>query len=197
MLKREEQVRGMREWDVRGSLEACEGVQGAEVVAEACIRAYNRDDGRGVMGFFVAGFVRDGDVDLAEGEGVKDDGPFVRDANGIIVRDENGIPTLKSTGKKAVGVEDGGSEEVYVGEGGGAEGPFVRDGEGRIVRDAAGMPTLKEGSVMLSAKEKAKREKESKRKAKNKKNKKGKKVEVGEAASEDEGGDDGEWGGFE
>ena len=190
----------MREWDVRGSVEACEGVGGveAEVVAEACVRAYNRDDGRGVMGFFVVGFVRDGDVDLAEGEGVKDDGPFVRDGEGRIVRDGDGIPTLKSTGKKAVDVDEMDDGEVYVGEGGGGEGPFVRDGEGRIVRDAMGMPTLKEGSVMLSAKEKAKREKESKRKAKNKKNKKGKKSEGGGGVGvEDESGGDDEWDGFD
>ncbi|KAI0532127.1 S-adenosyl-L-methionine-dependent methyltransferase, partial [Xylaria digitata] len=55
VMKREQQVRGMREWPVRGSLEASGG---DEEVAEACIRSY-KDDGRGVMGFFVVGFVRD------------------------------------------------------------------------------------------------------------------------------------------
>lgn len=55
IMKRDQQVRGMREWPVRGSLEASGG---DEEVAEACIRSY-KDDGRGVMGFFVAGFVRD------------------------------------------------------------------------------------------------------------------------------------------
>ncbi|KAI1348633.1 S-adenosyl-L-methionine-dependent methyltransferase [Xylaria sp. FL0043] len=54
IMKREQQVRGMREWPVRGSLEASGG---DEEVAEACIRSY-QGDGRGVMGFFVAGFVR-------------------------------------------------------------------------------------------------------------------------------------------
>lgn len=55
IMKRDQQVRGMREWPVRGSLEASGG---DEEIAEACIRSY-KDDGRGVMGFFVAGFVRD------------------------------------------------------------------------------------------------------------------------------------------
>ncbi|KAI1110774.1 S-adenosyl-L-methionine-dependent methyltransferase [Nemania sp. NC0429] len=55
VMKRDQQVRGMREWPVRGSLEASGG---DEEIAEACIRSY-KDDGRGVMGFFVAGFVRD------------------------------------------------------------------------------------------------------------------------------------------
>ncbi|KAI0512784.1 S-adenosyl-L-methionine-dependent methyltransferase [Xylaria bambusicola] len=55
IMKRDTQVEGMRSWPVRGSLEAS---RGDEEVAEACIRSY-KDDGRGVMGFFVAGFVRD------------------------------------------------------------------------------------------------------------------------------------------
>ncbi|KAI0145403.1 S-adenosyl-L-methionine-dependent methyltransferase [Xylariaceae sp. FL1272] len=59
IMKRGEQVEGMRKWPVRGDAEASGG---DEVVAQACIRSY-QDDGRGVMGFFVAGFVRDGSVD--------------------------------------------------------------------------------------------------------------------------------------
>lgn len=55
ILDREKQVQGLKEWPVRGEVEACEG---DEKVADACIRTY-RDDGRGVMGFFVAAFVRD------------------------------------------------------------------------------------------------------------------------------------------
>ncbi|KAI1326028.1 S-adenosyl-L-methionine-dependent methyltransferase [Xylariaceae sp. FL0255] len=55
ILERDQQVVGMREWPVRGSLEASDG---NEEVAEACIRSY-QGDGRGVMGFFVAGFMRD------------------------------------------------------------------------------------------------------------------------------------------
>ncbi|KAJ0104397.1 hypothetical protein J7T55_011182 [Diaporthe amygdali] len=59
VLPREEQVSGMQAWPVRGQIEACDG---DKQVAESCIRAY-KDDGRGVMGFFVAAFVRDPDFD--------------------------------------------------------------------------------------------------------------------------------------
>lgn len=52
---REKQVSGMRAWPIRGQVDACEG---NDQVAEACIRAH-KDDGRGVMGFFVAAFERD------------------------------------------------------------------------------------------------------------------------------------------
>jgi len=55
ILDRAHQVRGMGEWPVRGTLEAAEGDAG---IADACIRAY-KDDGRGVMGFFVAAFCRE------------------------------------------------------------------------------------------------------------------------------------------
>ncbi|KAK0646477.1 S-adenosyl-L-methionine-dependent methyltransferase [Cercophora newfieldiana] len=145
VLKRESQTRGMREWPVRGDPDACDG---DTEVAEACIRTY-RDDGRGVMGFFVAGFVRE-----VEAEEDDDGGPFVRDADGRIIRDEMGIPTLKSTGKKAIDLDalessddDDKGVEIYVGppaEGGDDDdGPYLRDAEGRIVRDAMGMPTLK------------------------------------------------------
>ncbi|KAI0875065.1 S-adenosyl-L-methionine-dependent methyltransferase [Hypoxylon argillaceum] len=67
IMKRDQQVSGMREWPVRGSLEASDG---DEEIAEACIRSY-KDDGQGVMGFFVAGLVRDAgievDTDMKEG----------------------------------------------------------------------------------------------------------------------------------
>lgn len=55
VLPREAQVSGMQAWPVRGQIEACDG---GKQVAESCIRAY-KDDGRGVMGFFVAAFERD------------------------------------------------------------------------------------------------------------------------------------------
>lgn len=55
ILARKLQVSGLQVWPVRGRPEACDGNL---EVAEACIRAY-KDDGRGVMGFFVAAFVRD------------------------------------------------------------------------------------------------------------------------------------------
>ncbi|KAK7743752.1 hypothetical protein SLS62_010444 [Diatrype stigma] len=77
ILRRAEQVRGMREWPVRGLVLPSDATSGdddkrgdgdggedegkgddEEVVADACIRAY-QGGGRGVMGFFVAGFVRD------------------------------------------------------------------------------------------------------------------------------------------
>ncbi|TGJ79662.1 hypothetical protein E0Z10_g9105 [Xylaria hypoxylon] len=62
VMKRDRQVRGMREWPVRGSLGASGG---DEEIAEACIRSC-KDDGRGVMGFFVAGFVRDAGPEVKE-----------------------------------------------------------------------------------------------------------------------------------
>ncbi|KAL2752823.1 hypothetical protein ACRALDRAFT_1044857 [Sodiomyces alcalophilus JCM 7366] len=97
VLPRAKQVRGMREWPVRGVPEACDGDQ---EVAEACIRA-NQGDGRGVMGFFVAAFERDVGP-AAEGEAnlsPSGDGPYMRDDEGIIVRDVTGMPVLKSTGR--------------------------------------------------------------------------------------------------
>ncbi|KAI1444912.1 S-adenosyl-L-methionine-dependent methyltransferase [Annulohypoxylon stygium] len=85
VLPRERQVRGMRDWPVRGSID---GSNGDPVIAEACIRSY-KDDGRGVMGFFVAGFVRDVSPNFEE------DGPYLRDDDGRIIRDVSGMPTLK------------------------------------------------------------------------------------------------------
>lgn len=55
VLSRDDQVSGMRSWPVRGQVDACDG---DNHVSESCIRAY-KDDGRCVMGFFVAAFVRD------------------------------------------------------------------------------------------------------------------------------------------
>ncbi|KAM6526846.1 hypothetical protein FSOLCH5_002930 [Fusarium solani] len=93
ILRRTDQVSGMREWPVRGLSSAC-GDQ--TDVAEACIRSY-KDDGQGVMGFFVAAFVR---VAAQEGaEAADEDGPYMRDENGTIIRDVLGMPVLKSTGE--------------------------------------------------------------------------------------------------
>ncbi|KAI1456745.1 S-adenosyl-L-methionine-dependent methyltransferase [Annulohypoxylon moriforme] len=85
VLRRDKQVRGMREWPVRGSVD---GSNGDLDIAEACIRSY-KDDGRGVMGFFVAAFVRDVSPNF------DDDGPYLRDDDGRIIRDVSGMPTLK------------------------------------------------------------------------------------------------------
>ncbi|KAM0342227.1 hypothetical protein ACHAPU_009632 [Fusarium lateritium] len=92
ILSRKDQVSGMREWPVRGLPEACEG---DEEISEGCIRSY-KDDGQGVMGFFVAGFVRSDtqNADTTDGEG-----PYVRDDSGVIVRDVLGMPILKSIGE--------------------------------------------------------------------------------------------------
>ncbi|GAB1320432.1 hypothetical protein MFIFM68171_10642 [Madurella fahalii] len=157
VLRRAEQVRGMREWPVRGDAAAtatAAAAGGGDEVAEGCIRA-QMGDGRGVMGFFVACFVRD----RGEGEEEDDGGPFVRDeVTGRIIRDEDGIPILKSTGRKAVDLRalmEGGSDESEGGDvvelrfGDGedgdddGDGPFERDEEGRIIRDGDGMPRLK------------------------------------------------------
>ncbi|KAF5657886.1 NOL1R-like protein [Fusarium heterosporum] len=92
ILPRKDQVSGMKEWPVRGLPEACEG---DEEVSQGCIRSY-KDDGQGVMGFFVAGFVRS---DTQNAETADGEGPYVRDDSGAIVRDVLGMPILKSTGE--------------------------------------------------------------------------------------------------
>ncbi|KAH7418245.1 S-adenosyl-L-methionine-dependent methyltransferase [Cadophora sp. MPI-SDFR-AT-0126] len=87
ILKREEQIRGMKDWPVRGSPEACDG---NEELAESCIRA-NKDDEHGTMGFFLAGFVRDSNP-TAEMEA-----QFLRDERGHLVRDVMGYPVPKGS----------------------------------------------------------------------------------------------------
>ncbi|KAF4504378.1 hypothetical protein G6O67_008535 [Ophiocordyceps sinensis] len=110
ILLRDKQVGGMKEWPVRGLVGACGG---DAAVADGCIRS-QKDDGRGVMGFFVAGFIRDGARDGAR-DGSRDG---ARDGS----RDEDSSP-------KTVAAEE--------------EGPYLRDEDGRIVRDVMGMPALK------------------------------------------------------
>lgn len=88
ILKREEQVRGMREWPVRGSVEVCNGDAS---LAEACIRA-NKDDENGTMGFFVAAFVKH-----SESPAQDRDSEFLRDDRGMLVRDLMGFPVKIST----------------------------------------------------------------------------------------------------
>ncbi|RAL59293.1 hypothetical protein DID88_006898, partial [Monilinia fructigena] len=65
ILRRENQIRGMREWPVRGSVEACDG---DEVVTEGCIRA-NKGDEHATMGFFLAGFIQQEPQDLSLEDG--------------------------------------------------------------------------------------------------------------------------------
>jgi putative methyltransferase len=89
ILPRDKQVRGMKDWQVRGSVEAANGDAD---IADACIRAY-KDDGRGVMGFFVVAFARQISDNVDAGNG-----PYVRNEEGTIVRDVLGMPMLKSTG---------------------------------------------------------------------------------------------------
>ncbi|KAH0543272.1 hypothetical protein FGG08_002436 [Glutinoglossum americanum] len=67
VLRREEQVPGLRGWGIRGALGACEGLEGGhggatEVVADACLKC-SKGGKEGTMGFFVVGFVRDSVVD--------------------------------------------------------------------------------------------------------------------------------------
>ena len=59
ILRREEQVEGMKKWHCRGLPGSCEGVTDAGVVANACIRCI-KGGADGTMGFFVACFTRDG-----------------------------------------------------------------------------------------------------------------------------------------
>ncbi|KZF23953.1 S-adenosyl-L-methionine-dependent methyltransferase [Xylona heveae TC161] len=98
VLTREEQVEGMKRWDVRGDVDAvlrARALEGqeeldngkekderldAKSISQGCIRAY-KGTADGTMGFFLAGFVRDGDADAVE-ETVEDpgaDGDSVQD----------------------------------------------------------------------------------------------------------------------
>lgn len=99
VLRREEQVAGMREWPVRGEVGACGGDQD---IADGCVRSF-KGDGRGIMGFFVVAFARDGEGAVEE--------PYVRDEEGRIVRDAEGMPMLKATGEFA-SIEGGKEESV-------------------------------------------------------------------------------------
>ncbi|ESZ96911.1 hypothetical protein SBOR_2705 [Sclerotinia borealis F-4128] len=84
ILRRDNQIRGMREWPIRGSVEACDG---NKVIAEGCIRA-NKGDEHATMGFFLAGFVRD------QTSTVDPEAGLLRDESGNLVRDLMGIPVI-------------------------------------------------------------------------------------------------------
>ena len=82
VLRRNEQISGMRAWEIRGDLQACKEVmdgEGIEEIAEACIRC-EMGTKEGTQGFFVAAFVRDGDEEDQgessdeEWDGCSDDG---------------------------------------------------------------------------------------------------------------------------
>ena len=63
ILRRDEQISGMKAWAIRGDLQACKEVmdgEGVEQIAEAFIRC-EMGTKEGTQGFFVAAFVRDGD----------------------------------------------------------------------------------------------------------------------------------------
>ncbi len=62
ILRREDQVSGMKAWNIRGKVDACTDVVSdtgviIEEIAEACIRC-EKGTREGTQGFFVAGFVR-------------------------------------------------------------------------------------------------------------------------------------------
>ncbi len=87
LLKRDKQVSGLREWPVRGDLEAAGG---DEELANSVIRA-RKDDQHGTMGFFLAGFVRD------ENLPVDIDTLAARDLTGIPVKAQHGGQTQSDT----------------------------------------------------------------------------------------------------
>ncbi|KAI0118612.1 S-adenosyl-L-methionine-dependent methyltransferase [Nemania sp. FL0031] len=126
IMRRDQQVRGMREWPVRGSLEASGG---DEEIAEACIRSY-KGDGRGVMGFFVAGFVRDagGGVEVDGKEGtVRNEQPEKSRRKGAKNQDlpnRNGLVTNGS----GAGIAD--SKPILDGTSDGSSDTSDSDGEG-------------------------------------------------------------------
>ncbi|KAG6141525.1 hypothetical protein E4U28_003047 [Claviceps purpurea] len=120
ILRREDQVAGMKAWPVRGLVDACEGDEG---VAEGCIRTY-KDDGHGVMGFFVAAFVRDAADGGSSGGGgggsgvvVGEKGPWVRDGLG----EDGGGADARDDAGHGVGVGDGDVREDGDGEDAGSD----------------------------------------------------------------------------
>lgn len=86
VLSRDDQVSGMKAWPVRGQVDACDG---NSQVADSCIRAY-KDDGRCVMGFFVAAFVRDVDAGTSSSTTGLDNS-----------KPDNNMPVLESKKKRS------------------------------------------------------------------------------------------------
>ncbi|KAL5606004.1 hypothetical protein BROUX41_006204 [Berkeleyomyces rouxiae] len=140
ILRRSEQVRGMREWPVRGDLTAA---RGDEDVAQGCIRSY-KGDGRGLMGFFVAGFVRDGDDEMGGMGGEAGAEPFVRDEDGGIVRQPGtGMPLVKATGE-FVELQEGDEIEGAASEQDDSDG--ASDSNSASDGDSAGSGSASDGS---------------------------------------------------
>ncbi|KAJ6779902.1 hypothetical protein PWT90_06265 [Aphanocladium album] len=191
IMKRAEQVRGMRDWPVRGLKESCGG--DAEV-ADACIRSY-KGDGNGVMGFFVAGFMRDGSRD----EEMDPDGPYMRDERGMIIRDASGMPYLKKTGKVVELLprdESEAEDEEDEEEETDPDGPYVRDAKtGMIIRDDNGMPFLKRKSKpegLAPIKESEEDEEEDEDEDDDEED-----DEDDDSGDDEEDGDGGDWDGFD
>ena len=67
ILRRDDQVEGMKAWEIRGDQQACRAaatpLDNADEIAEACIRC-ERDSKEGTQGFFVAGLVRNTELQL-------------------------------------------------------------------------------------------------------------------------------------
>jgi len=91
VLRRDEQVDGMRRWHRRGSLGTCRSILdekddtvklSAEEIAEACIRCEKGSED-GTMGFFVAGFVRDA-VPESNGYDTEDDARTIESGADIV-----------------------------------------------------------------------------------------------------------------
>ncbi|KAK5684953.1 hypothetical protein LTS10_003028 [Elasticomyces elasticus] len=109
IMKRTEQVEGMRKWNFRGKVDAVQAAARMEVVdgetmdavinetevAEACIRC-DKNGEDGTMGFFVVGFVRD------------EDGETMRKSNG-------GLTEASSDGKQLEANDGDGEEEAWEG----------------------------------------------------------------------------------
>jgi 25S rRNA (cytosine2278-C5)-methyltransferase len=135
ILRRDEQVRGMREWLIRGDGEACKDQE----VADACIRA-NKDDDFGTIGFFVAGFVRDRDVSKMEQVAAR----VMRDENGFIIRDLMGIPVMAPPDNEEEWNGFGDDEENAAATASGGASSMVEDEPSHIPAATAAM-TQEEG----------------------------------------------------
>ncbi|KFY22039.1 hypothetical protein V491_02899, partial [Pseudogymnoascus sp. VKM F-3775] len=143
VLRRDEQVAGMKRWDVRGVY----GEEGEyKAFGEGCIRA-NKGDGEGTMGFFVCPFVRDGESGDMEAK-------VLRDENGKIVRDAMGIPVLASSGDD-VATDDEDEEWGGIGD---DEEPSVPNGDAAVAVNVD-EDESKEGEASKPAKKKRRKAK--------------------------------------